>query len=199
MQTSVHCNLHCSVAQPPLSTVWNLQELDEMEGQIAACLQDSRDMLMNSQCKDEVHRVMVRASEDIRFNQMLADTCLNDRDKFCSTTQQVGSCKPAVEVLAELFRQSENAHGTTCPPHSQISWLAEQQAARLALLQNMSRLVFKGIFSCTGKIVRHVFKGILSYTGRSVAHRDVAALESFYSEHAHNNEVYRHLAAFVLT
>ena len=76
-----------------------MQELDEMEGQIAACLQDSRDMLMNSQCKDEVHQVMVRASEDIRFNQMLADACLNDRDKFCSNTQQVDRLEPAVEAL----------------------------------------------------------------------------------------------------
>ncbi len=66
-----------------------LQELDESEGQIVACLQDSRDMLMNMQCREQVHKVMARASEDIRFNQMLADACFNDREQFCSTTQQV--------------------------------------------------------------------------------------------------------------
>ena len=66
-----------------------LQELDESEGQIVSCLQDSRDMLMNMQCREQVHKVMARASEDIRFNQMLADACFNDREQFCSTTQQV--------------------------------------------------------------------------------------------------------------
>ncbi len=66
-----------------------LQELDESEGQIVSCLQDSRDMLMNMQCREQVHKVVARASEDIRFNQMLADACFNDREQFCSTTQQV--------------------------------------------------------------------------------------------------------------
>ena len=44
---------------------------------------------MNLQCKDQVHKVMARASEDIRFNQLLADACLNDREQFCGGTQQV--------------------------------------------------------------------------------------------------------------
>lgn len=68
-----------------------VQELDESEGQIVSCLQDSRDMLMEPQCRDQVHKAMARASEDIRFNQMLADACLNDREQFCSGTQQVSS------------------------------------------------------------------------------------------------------------
>ena len=68
-----------------------LQELNDGEGQIIACLQDSRDMLLNPECADQVHKTMARASEDIRFNQMLADACLNDREQFCSSTQQV-SC-----------------------------------------------------------------------------------------------------------
>ena len=75
-----------------------LQELDESEGQIVSCLQDSRDMLMNMQCREQVHKVMARASEDIRFNQMLADACFNDREQFCSTTQQV-----SFTLLLHLF------------------------------------------------------------------------------------------------
>ncbi len=86
--------LHSMLQAPCLSTSMQmfrvaLQELDESEGQIVACLQDSRDMLMNMQCREQVHKVMARASEDIRFNQMLADACFNDREQFCSTTQQV--------------------------------------------------------------------------------------------------------------
>ena len=54
-----------------------------------ACLQDSRKLLVDSKCKDEVHKVMARASEDIRFNQMLSEACLTDREVHCNTTQQV--------------------------------------------------------------------------------------------------------------
>ena len=79
-----------------------LQELDESEGQIVSCLQDSRDMLMNMQCQEQVHKVMARASEDIRFNQMLADACFNDREQFCSTTQQVSFDAAAAAALVHL-------------------------------------------------------------------------------------------------
>lgn len=54
-----------------------------------ACLQDYRNSLFSSKCKDEVHKVMARASEDIRFNQMLSDACLTDREVHCNSTQQV--------------------------------------------------------------------------------------------------------------
>lgn len=68
-----------------------------------SCLQDSRDMLMNMQCREQVHKVMARASEDIRFNQMLADACFNDREQFCSTTQQVRfDASAAVAALVHL-------------------------------------------------------------------------------------------------
>ena len=62
---------------------------DNEEGQIISCLQDSQPRLMNLECRDQVHKVMVRGSEDIRFNQLLADACLSDREQFCGTTQQV--------------------------------------------------------------------------------------------------------------
>ena len=79
-----------------------LQELDESEGQIVSCLQDSRDMLMNMQCREQVHKVMARASEDIRFNQILADACFNDREQFCSTTQQVNFDAAATVAYVHL-------------------------------------------------------------------------------------------------
>ena len=74
-----------------ISLLLLLQEVEESGGEIVACLQDSRNSLMDAQCRDEVHLVMARASEDIRFNQMLADACLHDREVFCSSTQQVWS------------------------------------------------------------------------------------------------------------
>ena len=79
-----------------------LQDLGDDESQIVSCLQDFRDTLWSKQCREEVHKVMARASEDIRFNQMLADDCYNDRAKFCSNTQQVScTCHPAFEQASE--------------------------------------------------------------------------------------------------
>lgn len=54
-----------------------------------ACLQDHRYTLIGSKCKEEVHKAIARASEDIRFNQMLSEHCLHDREQHCNTTQQV--------------------------------------------------------------------------------------------------------------
>ncbi|KAL0026108.1 hypothetical protein WJX79_000228 [Trebouxia sp. C0005] len=65
-----------------------VDDLGDSKGQIVSCLQDFRDTLMSMQCREQVHQVMARASEDMRFNQMLADACFNDREQFCSTTQQ---------------------------------------------------------------------------------------------------------------
>lgn len=54
-----------------------------------ACLQDHRNTLIEGKCREEVHKAIARASEDIRFNQMLSEHCLHDRELHCNTTQQV--------------------------------------------------------------------------------------------------------------
>ena len=77
-----------------------LQDLGDSKGQIVSCLQDFRDTLMSMQCREQVHQVMARASEDMRFNQMLADACFNDREQFCSTTQQVSLAAAALVHLS---------------------------------------------------------------------------------------------------
>ena len=70
---------HCCVQDPDFET----------EGSVISCLQDFRDMLMESTCQDQVHKMMALAAEDIRFNQILSDACLPDRERFCKDTQQV--------------------------------------------------------------------------------------------------------------
>lgn len=63
-------------------------EYEEGDGVVMACLQDHRNTLIESKCKDEVHKAIARASENIRFNQMLSEHCLHDRELHCNTTQQ---------------------------------------------------------------------------------------------------------------
>lgn len=56
---------------------------------VIACLQDFRNSLMDEGCQQQVHKLMSLASEDVRFNQILSEACLSDRERFCKDTQQV--------------------------------------------------------------------------------------------------------------
>ena len=42
-------------------------------------------------CAHQVHRKMARASRDIRFDDVLANACQEDRKQYCSDVQPVGS------------------------------------------------------------------------------------------------------------
>ena len=57
---------------------------------VILCLQDFHEELASQQCRDEVHKVTKRASEDIRFDDSLADACYDDRARFCEGIQPVG-------------------------------------------------------------------------------------------------------------
>ena len=81
------------VAAAGFSQTGSVQDPDfETEGSVIACLQDFRNMLMETKCQEQVHKMMALASEDIRFNQILSDACLSDRERFCKDTQQVAYC-----------------------------------------------------------------------------------------------------------
>lgn len=53
------------------------------------CLQQYKEELKSDKCKDEVHRRMTRAARDIRFDEVLASACTEDRSRFCSDVQPV--------------------------------------------------------------------------------------------------------------
>eukprot|EP00898_Chlorokybus_atmophyticus_P002052 jgi/Chlat1/2848/Chrsp194S08770 len=62
------------------------ESLDSVAGfdaRVVECLQDYRDELSVPECKEEVHRVMKRAAEDVRFDEPLADYCWEDRERLC--------------------------------------------------------------------------------------------------------------------
>ncbi len=51
------------------------------------CAQDYRDELATPECKSQVHKLSERASQDIRFDEPLADACYEDRNKLCDGVQ----------------------------------------------------------------------------------------------------------------
>lgn len=48
-----------------------------------------REELKSSKCREEVHRRMKRAGRDIRFDDVLANACHEDRAHFCADVQPV--------------------------------------------------------------------------------------------------------------
>lgn len=72
---------------------WSVQDsLDNVEGfdaRVIQCLQDLKDELQQPQCKEEVHTLGKRASQDIRFDEPLADACYEDRARLCEGVQPV--------------------------------------------------------------------------------------------------------------
>ena len=105
----------CKVCGHRFILEFAVQELDESEGAIVACLQDHRDLLHSSKCKDEVHKVMTRASEDIRFNQMLSEACLTDREVHCNNTQQVMQLSQGIQCKHRQVLLAEQLHKVCLP------------------------------------------------------------------------------------
>lgn len=54
------------------------------------CLQQYREELKSDACRREVLRRTQRAARDIRFDEVLADACTEDRIKLCNDVQAVG-------------------------------------------------------------------------------------------------------------
>ncbi|BDA41257.1 probable Golgi apparatus protein 1 [Coccomyxa sp. Obi] len=64
--------------------------LDTVEGfdaRVIQCLQDYRDELAGPECRKQVHVLTQRASQDIRFDEPLADACYEDRARLCDGVQ----------------------------------------------------------------------------------------------------------------
>lgn len=57
--------------------------------------QDYRDELQTPECQKQVHVLSVRAAQDVRFDEPLADACYDDRAKLCDGVQ------PVRDVLCE--------------------------------------------------------------------------------------------------
>mmetsp|Transcript_65397 Transcript_65397/g.206659 ORF Transcript_65397/g.206659 Transcript_65397/m.206659 type:complete len:905 (-) Transcript_65397:279-2993(-) len=61
----------------------SLGEVSDMDGRVLACLQDYRDEIVAPECQAATKKVTERASQDIRFDEPLADKCYDDRLRLC--------------------------------------------------------------------------------------------------------------------
>jgi len=69
------------------STLEEMDTDDKVKKTALNCLQQYKEELKNDKCKAEVHRRMSRAAKDIRFDEVLANACYDDRAKFCNDVQ----------------------------------------------------------------------------------------------------------------
>ena len=62
---------------------------DKVKKTALNCLQQYNEELKSEKCKAEVHRRISRQARDIRFDEVLANACYEDRSKFCNDVQPV--------------------------------------------------------------------------------------------------------------
>lgn len=61
----------------------SLDSIAGYDGRVIECLQDYKEELITPACKDRVHKLTERASQDIRMDRPLADACYEDRQRLC--------------------------------------------------------------------------------------------------------------------
>ena len=71
------------------STLKAMDDDDKVKASALNCLQQYKEELKSEQCRAEVHRRTQRAARDIRFDEVLANACMDDRAKFCNDVQMV--------------------------------------------------------------------------------------------------------------
>eukprot|EP00197_Chlamydomonas_leiostraca_P010927 CAMPEP_0202884756 /NCGR_PEP_ID=MMETSP1391-20130828/41312_1 /ASSEMBLY_ACC=CAM_ASM_000867 /TAXON_ID=1034604 /ORGANISM="Chlamydomonas leiostraca, Strain SAG 11-49" /LENGTH=982 /DNA_ID=CAMNT_0049567983 /DNA_START=167 /DNA_END=3115 /DNA_ORIENTATION=+ len=62
----------------------DLDDIDTYDSSVVNCLQDYSAEIKNAECKRQVKKYVVLASQDIRFDVPLAEACYEDRQKYCS-------------------------------------------------------------------------------------------------------------------
>ncbi len=61
----------------------DLDDIDTYDSSVINCLQDYSAEIKSSECKRQVKKYLVLASQDIRFDVTLAEACYEDRTKYC--------------------------------------------------------------------------------------------------------------------
>mmetsp|Transcript_34914 Transcript_34914/g.77608 ORF Transcript_34914/g.77608 Transcript_34914/m.77608 type:complete len:994 (-) Transcript_34914:752-3733(-) len=62
----------------------DLDDIDTYDSSVINCLQDYSAELKSQECKRQVKKYVVLASQDIRFDVPLAEACYEDRQKYCA-------------------------------------------------------------------------------------------------------------------
>lgn len=61
----------------------SLDSIAGYDARVIQCLQDYKEDLQVEDCKKQVKKLTMRAAEDIRFDEPLADACFEDRTRLC--------------------------------------------------------------------------------------------------------------------
>ena len=80
------------------------------DGRVTQCLVDYHSELQDQQCTQQVHRVMERASQDIRMDVALANACSEDRLRLCAGLQPV---RP-IPLVEGCLMHGRYESGCTC-------------------------------------------------------------------------------------
>lgn len=91
------------------TTLKAMDDDDKVKQSALNCLQQYKEELKSDKCKAEVHRRMERQSRDIRFDEVLANACMDDRAKFCNDVQM---------VRAGVANPRGSPMGSVCPLRS---------------------------------------------------------------------------------
>lgn len=67
----------------------SMDNVGSFDALVIGCLQDFREELQTPKCKQQVKKLTERASQDIRFDEPLADACYEDRARLCVGVQPV--------------------------------------------------------------------------------------------------------------
>lgn len=89
----------------------SIKEMEEDEAKRSSalkCLQQFRDELHSQECREQVHRKMSRASRDIRFDEILANACQEDRKQYCNDVQ------PGSARVIRCLQENRRSLSTTC-------------------------------------------------------------------------------------
>eukprot|EP00798_Chlamydomonas_sp_ICE-L_P015369 gene15369-21453_t len=112
------------------------------------CLQSNQEDIKSDDCKSEMHRRKERASRDIRFDEVLADACSEDRETYCTDVSpgiRSDDCKSEMprrterasrdihfdEVLADACYEDRETYCTDVSPVRRRNSLGQKCSAAL--------------------------------------------------------------------
>jgi hypothetical protein len=93
----------------------DLDDIDTYDSSVINCLQDYSNEIKSQECKNQVRKYVILASQDIRFDVPLAEACYEDRQKLCGNVPAVrgGQCDNALtfDAVYATSNMPPNASG----------------------------------------------------------------------------------------
>lgn len=113
----------------------NGTESDVHSGRVAMCLVDHHEELQVQECRDAVQRVKKRASQDLRFDENLAQACYDDKEAHCKdidpgSARVIRCLQDSRSVLSSQCRAALFDHERTLAEDIDFQFPMQQACAR---------------------------------------------------------------------